>query len=36
MLEMTEAASKNSLFQAKKNLRRKLEAPRANGSPGAR
>jgi RNA polymerase sigma-70 factor, ECF subfamily len=36
MLEMTEAASKNALFQAKKNLRQTLEAPRANDSAGAR
>ena len=28
MLEMTETASKNTLFQAKKNLRRMLEPPR--------
>jgi RNA polymerase sigma factor (sigma-70 family) len=36
MLEMTEAASKNALFQAKKNLRQMLDAPRANDSAGAR
>ena len=36
MLEMTEAASKNALFQAKKNLRQVLEAPRGNDSAGAR
>ena len=36
MLEMTEAASKNALFQAKKNLRQMLEAPRANDSAGVR
>src|SRR5246500_5668861 len=35
MLEITEAASKNTLFQAKKNLRQMLEAPRADAS-GAR
>jgi RNA polymerase sigma-70 factor, ECF subfamily len=29
MLEITEAASKNTLFQAKKNLRAMLEAPRS-------
>jgi len=29
MLEMTETASKNTLFQAKKNLRQMLEPPRA-------
>jgi RNA polymerase sigma-70 factor (ECF subfamily) len=28
MLEMTETASKNTLFQAKKNLRLMLEPPR--------
>ena len=31
MLEITEAASKNTLFQAKKNLRGMLEAPRSAG-----
>ena len=36
MLEMTEAASKNALFQAKKNLRQVLEAPRGSDSAGAR
>jgi RNA polymerase sigma-70 factor, ECF subfamily len=36
MLETTEAASKNTLFQAKKNLRQMLEAPRSNDAPGAR
>src|SRR5277367_4155042 len=30
MLEITEAASKNTLFQAKKNLRQVLEPPRGN------
>jgi RNA polymerase sigma-70 factor (ECF subfamily) len=30
MLEITEAASKNTLFQAKKNLRSMLEAPRSS------
>jgi RNA polymerase sigma-70 factor (ECF subfamily) len=35
MLEITEAASKNTLFQAKKNLRGMLEAPRGEAS-GAR
>ena len=30
MLEITEAASKNTLFQAKKNLREMLEPPRNN------
>jgi RNA polymerase sigma-70 factor (ECF subfamily) len=33
MLEITETASKNTLFQAKKNLRQMLEAPR--GADGA-
>ncbi len=32
MLEMTEAASKNTLFQAKKNLRQLLEPPRSNAA----
>src|ERR1700682_1689455 len=32
MLEMTETASKNTLFQAKKNLRQMLEAPRSSGA----
>jgi RNA polymerase sigma-70 factor, ECF subfamily len=36
MLEITEAASKNSLFQAKKNLRQKLEPPRAGSAGGLR
>jgi RNA polymerase sigma factor (sigma-70 family) len=35
-LEITEAASKNTLFQAKKNLRQVLEAPRGSDAPGAR
>jgi RNA polymerase sigma-70 factor (ECF subfamily) len=30
MLSITETASKNTLFQAKKNLRQKLEPPRSN------
>ena len=32
MLEITEAASKNTLFQAKKNLRQMLEPPRSSDS----
>jgi RNA polymerase sigma-70 factor, ECF subfamily len=32
MLEMTETASKNTLFQAKKNLRQMLEPPRPGGA----
>jgi RNA polymerase sigma-70 factor (ECF subfamily) len=36
MLEITEAASKNTLFQAKKNLRGMLEAPRSGDAAGAR
>ncbi|MGA2095605.1 MAG: RNA polymerase sigma factor [Candidatus Acidiferrum sp.] len=36
MLEITETASKNTLFQAKKNLRQVLEPPRSNSSAGAR
>jgi RNA polymerase sigma-70 factor (ECF subfamily) len=32
MLEMTETASKNTLFQAKKNLRLMLEPPRSNAA----
>src|SRR5438270_3633161 len=32
MLEITEAASKNTLFQAKKNLRQVLEPPRSSAS----
>jgi RNA polymerase sigma-70 factor (ECF subfamily) len=35
MLEISETASKNTLFQAKKNLRQMLEPPRASGA-GAR
>jgi RNA polymerase sigma-70 factor (ECF subfamily) len=35
MLEITETASKNTLFQAKKNLRQMLEAPRASDATGA-
>lgn len=31
MLEISEAASKNTLFQAKKNLRQMLEPPRGSG-----
>jgi len=33
MLEITEAASKNTLFQAKKNLRDMLERPRSSSAP---
>ncbi|MGH7745116.1 MAG: RNA polymerase sigma factor [Candidatus Dormibacteria bacterium] len=36
MLEITETASKNTLFQAKKNLRQLLEPPRGNSPAGAR
>ena len=36
MLEITETASKNTLFQAKKNLRLVLEPPRSNSTAGAR
>jgi len=37
MLDMTETASKNTLFQAKKNLRQMLEPPRsAEGTVGIR
>ena len=36
MLEITEAASKNTLFQAKKNLRQMLEAPRGTDTTGTR
>jgi RNA polymerase sigma-70 factor, ECF subfamily len=36
MLEITEAASKNTLFQAKKNLRGMLEPPRSSDAAGAR
>jgi RNA polymerase sigma-70 factor, ECF subfamily len=35
MLEITETASKNTLFQAKKNLRQRLEAPRSSHAGGA-
>src|ERR1700738_2647920 len=35
MLEITEAASKNTLFQAKKNLRGMLEPPRSTNAAGA-
>ncbi len=35
MLEITETASKNTLFQAKKNLRAMLEPPRSAGARGA-
>jgi RNA polymerase sigma-70 factor, ECF subfamily len=34
MLEMTETASKNTLFQAKKNLRLMLEPPRSSAAEG--
>ena len=36
MLEITETASKNTLFQAKKNLRQMLEPPRTSDATGAR
>jgi RNA polymerase sigma-70 factor, ECF subfamily len=36
MLEITETASKNTLFQAKKNLRGRLEAPRSSEAGGTR
>jgi RNA polymerase sigma-70 factor (ECF subfamily) len=36
MLEITETASKNTLFQAKKNLRQMLEPPRPSDAAGAR
>jgi RNA polymerase sigma-70 factor (ECF subfamily) len=36
MLEITETASKNTLFQAKKNLRQMLEPPRASDADRAR
>jgi RNA polymerase sigma-70 factor, ECF subfamily len=36
MLEISETASKNTLFQAKKNLRQMLEPPRPIGAAGAR
>jgi RNA polymerase sigma-70 factor (ECF subfamily) len=32
MLEISETASKNTLFQAKKNLRQMLEAPRSSAA----
>lgn len=35
MLEISESASKNTLFQAKKNLRQVLEAPRSSQAGGA-
>jgi RNA polymerase sigma-70 factor (ECF subfamily) len=35
MLEITETASKNTLFQAKKNLRTRLEPPRSRQAGGA-
>jgi RNA polymerase sigma-70 factor (ECF subfamily) len=35
MLEITETASKNTLFHAKKNLRQTLEAPRSSHAGGA-
>jgi RNA polymerase sigma-70 factor (ECF subfamily) len=35
-LDISEAASKNTLFQAKKNLRQMLEAPRTSDAAGAR
>ena len=36
MLEISETASKNTLFQAKRNLRALLEPPRSAGAGGAR
>jgi RNA polymerase sigma-70 factor (ECF subfamily) len=36
MLEITETASKNTLFQAKKSLRQMLEAPRSGSAAGVR
>jgi RNA polymerase sigma-70 factor, ECF subfamily len=36
MLEISETASKNTLFQAKKNLRQMLEPPRGSYAAGAR
>jgi RNA polymerase sigma-70 factor, ECF subfamily len=36
LLEISEAASKNALFQAKKNLRQMLEPPRSSNAAGAR
>jgi RNA polymerase sigma-70 factor (ECF subfamily) len=35
-LEISETASKNTLFQAKKNLRQMLDAPRGSDATGAR
>jgi RNA polymerase sigma-70 factor, ECF subfamily len=35
MLEISETASKNTLFQAKRNLRQTLEAPRSSPAGGA-
>jgi RNA polymerase sigma-70 factor (ECF subfamily) len=35
MLEISETASKNTLFQAKKNLRTMLEPPRSSAKGGA-
>ncbi len=35
LLEISETASKNTLFQAKKSLRQMLEAPRSNQAGGA-
>jgi len=35
MMEISETASKNTLFQAKKNLRQVLEAPRSSQAGGA-
>ncbi len=36
LLQISEAASKNALFQAKKNLRQMLEPPRSHNAAGAR
>jgi RNA polymerase sigma factor (sigma-70 family) len=36
VLAITETASKNTLFQAKKNLRQMLEPPRSSGAAGTR
>jgi RNA polymerase sigma-70 factor, ECF subfamily len=36
MLDITETASKNTLFQAKRNLRQVLEPPRSGNASGAR
>jgi RNA polymerase sigma-70 factor (ECF subfamily) len=36
ILEITETASKNTLFQAKRNLRQVLEPPRGNSATGTR